>query len=292
MNSDFWFLISNFIGENNFEALEYSNSDKFVKYEGQVRDGKPHGRGKMTYRDGGFYSGEWQDGERHGTGTQTYSSGSERGSYEGMWKDDKEDGHGVIVLKNGEKYEGSMSNGVRAGKGLLTFPPNDWLRRVSLNGDWKDDKATGYGTFYWNNDSKYAGELVNYQIHGHGVETYSPTDQFNRVSFEGEFIEGKKVGNGTMIWKNGAKYIGGFSNDDLHGYGVEIFSATDESDRVRYEGEYKDGKKSGKGTMIWKNEKYVGEWLNGMRHGEGTLYSANNEIISQGHWEKDSFVGK
>jgi hypothetical protein len=55
------------------DQLDYSNHDKFVRYEGQVRDGKPWGRGNMTFKDGGFYFGEWTDELRNGEGIQKYS---------------------------------------------------------------------------------------------------------------------------------------------------------------------------------------------------------------------------
>ena len=37
-------------------------------YEGEWKDGKPHGRGKCIYADGVLYEGEWKDGQSHGYG--------------------------------------------------------------------------------------------------------------------------------------------------------------------------------------------------------------------------------
>ena len=82
--------------------MTYPSNANLEKYEGQVKDGKPQGRGNMTFRDGGFYSGEWQDGARHGKGKQQFSADSERRSYDGSWKEDQEDGEGILVFKNGE----------------------------------------------------------------------------------------------------------------------------------------------------------------------------------------------
>lgn len=31
--------------------------------------------------------------------------------------------------------------------------------------------------------------------------------------YEGEYIDDKKSGNGTYIWANGCKYVGGFLDD-------------------------------------------------------------------------------
>ena len=41
-------------------------------YEGEVLDGRPHGKGKLTYADGGSYEGEWLGGEPHGKGKVIY----------------------------------------------------------------------------------------------------------------------------------------------------------------------------------------------------------------------------
>ena len=87
-----------FKGTEKIEVLNYTNSDTYFKYEGQIIEGKPQGRGNMTFIDGGFYSGDWQDGRRHGEGNQIYSKDSERYSYGGSWVYDQEDGSGIVKL--------------------------------------------------------------------------------------------------------------------------------------------------------------------------------------------------
>ena len=72
-------------------------------------------------------------------------------------------------------------------------------------------------------------------------------------------------------------------------------------------------KNGGKYTGIWDSykgqgevnytdgKKYKGYWelLKGgdskyefMRHGVGTLYSADGQVLNQGKWDKDEYVGK
>jgi len=51
------------------------NASKIVKYEGEMLDHKPHGKGVMTFPDGAQYDGEWQDGKMHGQGVMTYPNG-------------------------------------------------------------------------------------------------------------------------------------------------------------------------------------------------------------------------
>jgi hypothetical protein len=130
---------------------------------------------------------------------------------------------------------------------------------------------------------------LNNFAHGHGVQTF--TEDSKELTYDGQWEEDNRAGNGTLIWKDGTKYDGEWFNDFFHGHGVLNFA--EDSAGLNYDGEWKEGKQSGNGTYIWKNgQKYVGEFKDDLRNGEGILYSATNEIISQGQWEKDSFIGK
>ena len=46
----------------------YVFENKFFRYEGEFRDGKKHGVGKLVMKDGSFYEGEFKDGEMNGKG--------------------------------------------------------------------------------------------------------------------------------------------------------------------------------------------------------------------------------
>jgi hypothetical protein len=303
-------LLQNF-DNSETEQLEFPNHEMFLRYEGEVRDGKPWGKGNMTFKNGGFYSGDWTDGLRNGEGIQKYAEESEREHYTGSWKNDIEHGQGVLVYKNGEKYEGSMSVGIIQGNGTLTlkngekyqgqflnnkkhgngieiYSENDSKNRVSYDGEWKEgdysgtgtmiwkDGAkyngewqngyrTGNGTYYWSNGQKYVGDFLNAKRHGLGIETYPENDTFYRISYDGEWKEDKKSGNGTQTWKSGDKYVG----------------------------EWQNGDETGKGTYYWPSgNKYVGDFLNDKLHGNGIKYSATNAIIQEGKWENDKFIGK
>ena len=53
--------------------------------------GKPEGKGKITFADGGTYEGDWVDGEMTGQGTARYANGA---VYTGSFKDAVHDGQG------------------------------------------------------------------------------------------------------------------------------------------------------------------------------------------------------
>jgi hypothetical protein len=86
---------------------------------------------------------------------------------------------------------------------------------------------------------------------GEGELIYPKDDKFNRVSYNGNFKDGKRSGKGKLVWKDGSKYMGDFEKDLRNGFGVYTYSKEDAEDC--YEGHWKDQKKSGKGRLIWKN---------------------------------------
>jgi hypothetical protein len=285
-----------FVDEKSVEVLEYSSNEKFLKYEGQVTSGKPQGRGNMTFKDGGFYFGKWQDGERHGKGSQKYSKDSNKDTYDGTWKNDLEDGHGRILYKNGQTYEGSMVNGLRNGLGLHTYPKNDVNNRSSYDGEWKEDERSGNGTFIWKTGEEYVGEFLNGMYHGHGVNKYPENDAFNRTSYDGEWKEDERSGNGTFIWKTGEIYVGEFLNGLFHGHGVNKYPENDAFNRTSYDGEWKEDERSGNGTFIWKTgKKYVGNFLNDLYHGHGVLTYPEDDKFERasydGEWKEDKKSG-
>ncbi|MEJ8303313.1 hypothetical protein [Saccharibacillus sacchari] len=76
-----------------------------VKYYGEVANGKPHGRGTLTWSENKKYSGDFVNGKRSGTGTYTNtyvdfdSSRLHEIIYTGSWKNDKMNGEGTQTEK-------------------------------------------------------------------------------------------------------------------------------------------------------------------------------------------------
>jgi hypothetical protein len=116
------------------------------------------------------------------------------------------------------------------------------------------------------------------------------------LSLEGEFVEGLKHGRGVMRYYNGNKYVGEFIDDFPEGFGtftyVEIGENGERSGRHRYEGDFKRGKRQGKGLYVSANgDTYTGLFENNLYHGMGTLKSNNGDIY-EGEWKKGRASGK
>ena len=75
-------------------------------------------------------------------------------------------------------------------------------------------------------------------VNGQGTCTYADIPGSKYV---GEFMNGKKNGQGTFTWADGAKYVGGWMDGKMHGQGTFT----------------KDDGAIVKG--LFKNGKYVGE---------------------------------
>jgi hypothetical protein len=71
-------------GEEEEEEEEEGEEEEFGKYEGELKDNKPHGYGTYTWSNGTKYEGQYKFGEITGKGTKTYPDGSK---FAGFWKD-------------------------------------------------------------------------------------------------------------------------------------------------------------------------------------------------------------
>ena len=59
---------------------------------------------------------------------------------------------------------------------------------------------------------------------------------------------------------------------------------------ARYNGEFKEDKKEGKGTFIWEDgRKFVGEWKEGKQHGPGSYTNARAET-RKGIWKSGKLL--
>jgi antitoxin component YwqK of YwqJK toxin-antitoxin module len=91
---------------NNIQELTIRLFDHNYKYIGELKDGKPHGRGTIYYNNKQIaYRGSWNKGKWEGQGVLYYKDG--RVVYKGGWKDGEKHGQGIEYLQ-GEFKEGNF----------------------------------------------------------------------------------------------------------------------------------------------------------------------------------------
>jgi hypothetical protein len=226
---------------------------------------------EMSWNNGVYKGSVNERGEPHGEGEVKYDgsryteeSAAEKDLYNWLSKEhpDKE-----------YEYKGQFKNGKRDGKGVMTWPgrapKDDWGCFQMYDGDWKNDLVEGHGKILYTNGHVYEGLFKN-----------------------GEKLSKRKVA-GIDGYFGPATYYSGEVNEKgkPDGYG----NITSGHYRESYIGEFKDGARHGKGTMIFRREKrysdeigqwkkYEGDWSYGEMDGQGTL-KYNDGIIYEGSFE-------
>jgi hypothetical protein len=122
------------------------------------------------------------------------------------------------------------------------------------------------------NDDIYEGEIENNLPHGNGTMIYK-----DGAKYTGNWKNGKKEGYGIYEFSNDDKnkiYSGLFENDEICGLGLIVYT-----DNTFYQGEFKRGKCEGYGKYIFDGGNiYEGEWKNEKMEGYGKYIFTNGDI--------------
>ncbi|MBF0144423.1 MAG: hypothetical protein HQL59_13330, partial [Magnetococcales bacterium] len=86
------------------------------RYEGEIVDGKRHGRGVQVWPDGARYEGDFVADSRTGSGEFRWPSGA---VYRGEFRDGRRHGRGVFLWPDGSRYEGEFREGEKHGQGIF-----------------------------------------------------------------------------------------------------------------------------------------------------------------------------
>jgi len=162
-----------------------------VRYEGDLLDSKPHGRGVWTTGNGGWYEGEFR--KKHGFGTSIMEITGHR--YQGEWKDGKFHGAGTFIWSNGDRYEGEFREHWEHGQGVKTFASGG-----RYEGEFVRGQPQGTGTFFFSNGFRYDGQWERGDQNGQGVLS-SPYG----VRIEGTFKDGYPDGRIEVTLPDGTR---------------------------------------------------------------------------------------
>lgn len=237
---------------------EYSNGS----YEGEMKDGEPHGFGTYRWNDGDIYTGEYVNGVRHGKGKFVFASGN---YYDGEWANGKYHGHGIFRWSDGDEFDGEWQNGQRHGKGKWTYADGRYYTGVWKNGESISSSSIVYpSTSNATTATKTAPKAT----------TTKGRIQYEHSYYEGDLVDGIQHGKGVYVWDDGTRYEGDFFEGNITGHGVVYYTNGDE-----YDGELKDGHRHGSGKWTYSNGDYcTGVWYNSNREGifECHAYGGDN----------------
>jgi hypothetical protein len=127
------------------------------RYEGDFSNGQFNGKGTLQSQDGSTYSGDFIKGSLEGTGVLRLASGIQ---YVGEFLYGKFHGKGIMTSNNGERYEGEFYVGAKRGKGKLTWPAGQY------EGDFLYDKASGKGKMTLADGTVQEGDFLDGRIVG------------------------------------------------------------------------------------------------------------------------------
>ena len=289
------------IYESNQKIKEYDFENNLL-YEGEYLDGKRNGEGKEYKDDILVFEGEYHKGKRHGNGKEFLDDNL---IFEGVYLNGKKNGKGIEYYYNGYRmFEGIYLNDKRL---VGTLYDKEGNKKDEINNTHENGKE-------YDNDGNliFKGNYSNCERNGKGKEYKN-----NILIFEGEYLNGLKNGKGKKYKNNTLIFEGTYLNDrkwEGKGYdlsnnlvyelvkGKGLIKEYHSNGRLKFEGEYLNGLRNGKGKeydsygyLIYEGEylndkkngkgeyhhfiKYEGEFLNDKKHGEGKEYNIKNDLL-------------
>lgn len=299
---------------------EYNNEWYRCSYDGEWTDTTeldwgdkfPDGKGKMTWKNSlghtRTYDGEWKNGKCHGKGKLIISRGAAYcdETYEGPFANGEfhgSDGHHSFPSKfdpkKADKYVGDYSDGKRHGRGSM-YRAEDGSRH---EGEFEYNIEKARGIWHLKNGDVFEGFYREFDSEtGHrGLGAATMLTYFSKDTYVGEVKDTTKHGDGelTLKAKKGftfRSYKGRFQDDKFDGEGFLTYRKY--MDEQEYKGGFKGGKRHGDGIITYKNgDEYVGQISDDMRHGKGKLIFGRKDETSQrvgwveGQWRKDLLDG-
>lgn len=186
-------------------------------YEGEVKNGVPHGHGTHTFAneeymignfvdgiifddtahygfaDGGSYNGRIVDGILSGFGTKEWGGDWVGHSYEGHFENNNPNGEGTYTFPDGSTNVGLFKDGV-------FIPPSPATVDYDYKGESSNGLPHGVGKMTMKNGDVYKGDFVNGVRHGLGELTFADktqlTGQFENNEYvkKASFTESVKIG--------------------------------------------------------------------------------------------------
>ena len=155
------------------------------QYEGEIKNGRPHGKGTLFYNEEKkrkLYTGDWVNGVQSGEGIIEWKNGTR---YEGHIENNKAHGYGVFFYLSGGKYEGYFKDGEPNGFGKRYYAKSGGIDE----GFFVDGKCEGRTTHYFSSGTIDKGKCINNKREGEWIRIYSDGTKEKAIYSNGEIIE-------------------------------------------------------------------------------------------------------
>lgn len=185
-------------------------------------------------------------------------------------------------LKNDSPIPAASSNNYSQDLAYFSPPKYSTNKIKSYEGGVLDKKPNGKGKCIYKNGYIYEGDFDKGLKHGFGILSKDDIEIFC-----GEWQLGRFNGDGILVNPYIKEETKNFSNciNDIN----DIKSSA--KTWTKYEGEFKEGKISGFGTIYFANgDKFRGKFLNGSVFGEGTYHSKSEKKWTMGRWENNKLL--
>ena len=167
-------------------------------------------------------------------------------------------------------------NGVEDGF-YKTFTENGNLKIDAMK---KNNIFVGEYKEYDDNNNKI---IIKQGIYENGILTNAIIkNNEDKLIYEGDIDKDNKyIGTGKLYYNNESnslRYEGEFVNNKFSGSGWEYYK----NNNFKYQGDWLNNKKHGQGTSYYEATgmmEYVGDWVHNEKHGSGTLFNENGEQV-------------
>lgn len=146
-------------------------------------------------------------------------------------------------------------------------------RTGTYSGGLKDGLPHGIGKFSSTNEEgqswDYIGEWEEGHFDGTGITIYGD-GQVSLASYDTDHM----CGEGAILFPDSSVYLGSLNDSGANGEGITLSISN------RYEGEFQNGLRNGKGTLYYADgNRYEGEFIDNYINGEGIYYLPSGERI-------------
>lgn len=184
-------------GESSGEEKSGGGSSKYDRYEGEWRNGIPHGSGVYIAGDDTRFEGIFREGIMK-TGKVFYSNGDRfegtvglvlifTGQGELVGGTFQPIGQGKFFFANGSRFEGEYFGGSIFGRGVFTHADGTRCEAQFYN-----EELDGKGSCRYPNKDRYEGELRRAVPHGRGVMIKANGQRYQGMFRNGQPFDPKK----------------------------------------------------------------------------------------------------